>query len=193
MLVQGGPDIYRCISIFKSVWPSDANRDPRSSLVQVRTGTEPLTEPMWIQTSGTNFHEIWIKTFHIHLKYASEIGIWKMVAILFGLSMLWPCGMASTFAQVMADFLTAPSHYLNQCWLIIKDGLWHLPEDNFSGYIPDIYCWYEFENYQFKITATSPMDKWVNQCGSNCRCYILSYRGRWQSWPAQKAHGCRKR
>ena len=32
----------------------------------------------------------------------------------------------STVAQVMACCLTAPSHYLNQCWLIISEVWWHL-------------------------------------------------------------------
>ena len=31
----------------------------------------------------------------------------------------------STLAQVMACCLTAPSHYLNQCWLIISEVQWH--------------------------------------------------------------------
>ena len=31
----------------------------------------------------------------------------------------------STLAQVTACCLTAPSHYLNQCWLIISKVLWH--------------------------------------------------------------------
>ena len=39
---------------------------------------------------------------------------------------LWPSGTIrwhgslSTLVQVMASYLTAQSHYLNQCWLIIK-------------------------------------------------------------------------
>ena len=32
-------------------------------------------------------------------------------------------GSGSTLAQVVACCLTAPSHYLNQCWLIIRDVL----------------------------------------------------------------------
>ena len=31
----------------------------------------------------------------------------------------------STLAQVMACCLTVPSHYLNQCWLIISEVQWH--------------------------------------------------------------------
>ena len=37
----------------------------------------------------------------------------------------------STLAQVMACCLTAPSHYLNQCWLIIRKVLWHSSEGIF--------------------------------------------------------------
>ena len=37
----------------------------------------------------------------------------------------WRQGSRSTLVQVMACCLTAPSHYLNQCWLIITEVLWH--------------------------------------------------------------------
>ena len=37
-----------------------------------------------------------------------------------------------TLAQVMACCLKAPSHYLNQCWLITKGVLWHSNESNFT-------------------------------------------------------------
>ena len=33
--------------------------------------------------------------------------------------------------RVMTCYLMAPSHYLDQCWLIIKGVLWHPPESNF--------------------------------------------------------------
>ena len=32
----------------------------------------------------------------------------------------------------MACCQMAPSHYLNQCWLIIKGVLWHSPQSNFT-------------------------------------------------------------
>ena len=38
----------------------------------------------------------------------------------------------SSLVQVMAWSHQAPSHYLNQCWLIIKGVLWHSPECNFT-------------------------------------------------------------
>ena len=41
-------------------------------------------------------------------------------------------GSGSTLAQVMACCLTARSHYLNQCWLIISKVHWHSNEGNFT-------------------------------------------------------------
>ena len=38
---------------------------------------------------------------------------------------IWWHRSGSTLAQVMACCLTTPSHYLNQCWLIISEVQWH--------------------------------------------------------------------
>ena len=38
---------------------------------------------------------------------------------------IWRQRSGSTLAQVMACCLMAPSHYLNQCWLIISEVQWH--------------------------------------------------------------------
>ena len=45
---------------------------------------------------------------------------------------IWCQRSGSTLAQVMACSLTAPSYYLNQCWLIISKVHWHLSEGNFT-------------------------------------------------------------
>ena len=45
---------------------------------------------------------------------------------------IWRHKSESTLAQVMAWCLTAPSHYLNQCWLIISKFQWHSSECNFT-------------------------------------------------------------
>ena len=47
--------------------------------------------------------------------------------------LVMPHRFGSTYAQVMACCLTAPRHYLNQYWLIIKRVLWHSFELNFIG------------------------------------------------------------
>ena len=41
---------------------------------------------------------------------------------------IWRQGSGSTLAQVMACCLTAPCHYLNQCWLIISKVQWYSSE-----------------------------------------------------------------
>ena len=69
----------------------------------------------------------------------------------------------STIAHVRACCLTAPSHYLNQCWLIIRGVLWHSPDGSFTRYGQDICSWYEFGNYKFKISTASPRGQWVKQ------------------------------
>ena len=43
---------------------------------------------------------------------------------------IWWHRSGSTLAQVMACCLTAPSHYLNQCWLIISSVQWLSSKDN---------------------------------------------------------------
>ena len=42
---------------------------------------------------------------------------------------IWRWRSWSKLVQVMACSLMAPSHYLNQCWLIVSKVLWHSSED----------------------------------------------------------------
>ena len=44
----------------------------------------------------------------------------------------WRLRSESTLAQVMACCLTAPNHYLNQCWLAISMIPWHSYEGSFT-------------------------------------------------------------
>ena len=45
---------------------------------------------------------------------------------------IWRHRSGSTLALVMACCLKAPSHYLNQCWLIVSKVQWHSSEGNFT-------------------------------------------------------------
>ena len=53
----------------------------------------------------------------------------------------------STLTQVMAWCLTAPSHYLNQCWLISK-VLWHSPDSNYTM-VSTVYMRIRYQNNRF--------------------------------------------
>ena len=86
---------------------------------------------------------------------------------------IWGHRSGSTLAQVMACCLTAPSHYLNQCWLIISKVLWHSSEDIIIRRFEDTNEKSKIEDYIFKITLRSPRGQWVNLI---CRGYsFLSY------------------
>ena len=57
---------------------------------------------------------------------------------------LWPRAVillhrsGSILAQVMTWCCQAPSHHLNQCWLLMKGVLWHSPECKRSTYIHEL-------------------------------------------------------
>ena len=68
----------------------------------------------------------------------------------------------STLAQVMACCLTAPSHYLNQCWLIISKVHWHSYEGNLTQDTLAINHLHYLENYLSKLSFKSPRGQWVD-------------------------------
>ena len=78
---------------------------------------------------------------------------------------IWRYWSGSTLAQIMACCLTAPSHYLNQCWLLISEVPWHLPDNNFTVSAQSTILYNEFENLTFIITSTakSPKGQWVHE------------------------------
>ena len=69
--------------------------------------------------------------------------------------------MTENWAKVMAYCMTAPIHYMNQCWLIIEDVLWHSHENNFTRNTHELHPLHVFGNYTFTITTASPSGQWV--------------------------------
>ena len=89
---------------------------------------------------------------------------------------IWRQWSWTTLAQVMACCLTAPSHYLNQCWLITRGVLWHTSESSFAGIAQGIDSGYEFEKDILKNIFKSPRGQWVNQHEINkIRTWIRNY------------------
>ena len=60
------------------------------------------------------------------------------------------------------DILTAPSHYLNLCWLIMSKDFWYSSQHNSQEILMINLLDHEFEIYYLKITAPSPRRQWVN-------------------------------
>ena len=73
-------------------------------------------------------------------RFMSKYGITRpqRVNSLWPNDAIWRHRSGSTLAQVMACCLTAPSHHLNQCWLIISKIQLHSSEGNFTRYTPVI-------------------------------------------------------
>ena len=69
---------------------------------------------------------------------------------------IWRQISGSTLAQVTACCLTAPSHYLGQCWLTISGVLQHAHQSNFIGYIQEFNPQHELENYSLKFFPHHP-------------------------------------
>ena len=73
---------------------------------------------------------------------------------------IWCWRAWSTLVQVMACCLMAPSHYLNQCWLIISKVLWYSSEDIIIRRFEDTNQYSKIEDYILKITLRSPRGHW---------------------------------
>ena len=76
---------------------------------------------------------------------------------------IWRQRSGSTSVQVMACYLTAPSHYLNRCWLIISKALWHSSDAIIVRRSEDTNQQNKIENYIFRITFRFPRGEWVNK------------------------------
>ena len=96
---------------------------------------------------------------------------------------IWRQWSWTTLAQVMACCLMAPSHYLNQCWLIIRGVLWHTSESSFAGIAQGIDSGYEFEKYILKNIFKSPRGQWVNIVFSISSAEMLHQQyAKWVIW-----------
>ena len=71
---------------------------------------------------------------------------------------IWRQRSGSTMAQVMACCLTAPGHYLNQCWLIINKVEWHSSKGEFTRDTSAINHWNYLENQGPEISFKFPRD-----------------------------------
>ena len=89
----------------------------------------------------------------------------------------WQQRTESTFPQVMACCLTAPSHYLNQCLLIINEFLWHPSEGINLRKSEETNQQNKIENCIFKITSRSSRGQWVKKMGCHVGGNSISVQG----------------
>ena len=90
---------------------------------------------------------------------------------VFIINILWPsyailCQRSwSILAPVMPCYVIAPSHYLNQCWLIIKYVFWHTPQTSCIGSAQDIDLWNKSLKIHFikSLPQLSETMVWVDE------------------------------
>ena len=96
---------------------------------------------------------------------SSDIGMSDCNTIQF--NSMWPNDAiwwhisGSTLVLVMVCCLTAPSHYLNQCWLIVSMDQWRLSKCNFTRDTPAIKHEISASICLNKISFKSPRGQWV--------------------------------
>ena len=125
----------------------------------------------WILLIGhlrTNFREIPIGPFYIFIeenalkcRLRNGRGM-SYINSLWPGDAIWRHGTRSTLAQVMACCLTALSHYLSQCWLIIGEVPWHSSQGIIIRRCEDSDQWKKIENCSFTMASRSPSGQWLN-------------------------------
>ena len=73
----------------------------------------------------------------------------------------------------MAWCWSQPSHFLNQCWLLISDVLWHLPKSNFSEY-PSHLVTESITQFLCSLFPPSFSNYWNVVCTFNTTCHCHS-------------------
>ena len=151
-------DIFKWIFLNENVWISihiSLKFVPRgpinnmSTLVQVmawrRLGDKPLSEPMMVRL-----------LMHICVTRPQWVNsLWPSDAV-------WHHKPCSTLVKlIMTWCLMAPSHYLNQCWLINGEVFRHSPESKFKEILQISILEIILNIINSKITATSPRDQGV--------------------------------
>ena len=125
-MIDTNASVYKPVPYITDCWERTLqNFSIHKHLFFYKTDAESLIMWQWLirenLSSDCNFHAF----CHTLLRRSINSS---------GLSdIIWWHRSGSTLAQVMAWCLTAPSHYLNQSWLISNKDLWHSPKTNFTG------------------------------------------------------------
>ena len=147
LLTHWGQVTHICVSRITIIGSDNGlPPDQRQAIIWTNAGI------LLIGPLGTNFSEISIEILifsfkKMRLKVSSGkrrpfclglnvlIIIYRVTAIWLRerVNSLWPSD--ATWIQVMARYLMAPSHYLNQFWLLplCNKALWHSTKDNVTG------------------------------------------------------------
>ena len=106
MPVKGNKAPHYCPLHEENPWLDSANKDP-------------------VMREALPRHDVIIHRRLCHYSVISINSLWPG-------DVIWRQRSKSTLAQVMTCCLTAPSHYRNQCWLMIREVLWRSPDSDLT-------------------------------------------------------------
>ena len=139
-----------------------------STRAMIKSAPVPLKQPcrLWVNSQQKVTPKVHQELWHNHNKTKQNKTMYTLYGI-YSINSLWSSAtwqhrFGSTLVHVMACCLTATSHYLDQCWLLIREVLWLSPESNFKGTAKATFRYNKSENYTFKITVICPRGQWVN-------------------------------
>ena len=146
-------------------------------------GNKPLHEPMLIKTTlAIWLHEASMSLtccWHCCVTSMIFFNLWNYVPLTHG-------GLVMQYTHIDLSVnigsgdgllsIAAPSYYLNWCWLIFTDVLWHSPERNFTRRLHGLNPRHVFRDYTFAIITTFPRDQWVQ---SSYIWHLLSLTRLW--------------
>ena len=81
----------------------------------------PVNDWISLWNGASDWHGGYNDTHHHYPQDYLTLAFGLLINSLWPSDTMWRHISGSTLAQVMVCYLTAPSHYLNQCWLIISD------------------------------------------------------------------------
>ena len=142
---------------FNSLWPSDAATMKIISPQTVAGKTHGPVNLLYIPVIMSKIRKIKPNSGSVHQKpksFHSECDA------------KWQHRTGLTLVQVMAYSLMAPSHYLNQCWFIIKGVLSHSPENIFAISAHEL-------NLKNVFHSTFPREQWVKSMQARCSNTVI--------------------
>ena len=114
----------------------------------------------WVSCLINTFNADGFQETNMYLHFSVISWMAQVVNSLWPSDIIWWQGSRSTLAQVMACCLTAPSHYLNQCWLMISEVLWHSSDNKYRELHLQLDKYNQWFHY-YDVTWASQQHKWL--------------------------------
>ena len=136
-------------------------------IIRCRHATSHFLRKCWLEYCHIRSPK-WVNAYLVTYHYISmkpSLARWTLINSLEPSNAIWRQRSGSPLAQVMACCLTAPSHFLNQCWLIISKVEWHSSKGNFTRDTLAINPWNCLKNYVHKMSFKFPSGQWLMLAG----------------------------